>query len=459
MHPPFDIVADLDTPVSAYLKLRDLKPRFLLESVEGGERVARYSFIGFGDVLEVRLDGSGLRIGSELRPRPASKDELLAALREALERAPRPKPDVGLPFDGGLVGMTSYDAVRWFERLPSQAIPRGVPELAYLAPSSLLVFDHVTRRIALLHDGDEAARLALRKEVVRRLRFTLPDSGHGGTVGDPRPSLDREAYIAAVERTKEHIAAGEVYQLVPSSSWEGTTDVAPFDVYRALRLLNPSPYMYYVDLGDLAVVGSSPEALVRLHGRTATLRPIAGTRPRSADPVEDKRLELELLADPKESAEHVMLVDLARNDLGRVAAPGSVKVDPYRIIERYSHVMHIVSGVTGVLAPRWDAFDLFAATFPAGTVVGAPKVRAMEIIDELEPVQRGVYAGTVGYFGHNGNMDQAIAIRTLWMSGGRYTYQSGAGVVSDSVPDLEHREIVAKSGALLAALKLAAEGL
>jgi anthranilate synthase component 1 len=239
----------------------------------------------------------------------------------------------------------------------------------------------------------------------------------------------------------------------------GTTEVDPFEVYRALRLLNPSPYMYYFAAGDTAVVGSSPEALVRLEGRTATLRPIAGTRPRGANPAEDAQMADELLADHKELAEHVMLVDLARNDLGRVAVPGSVRVAPYRSVERYSHVMHTVSGVDGVLAPEHDAFDLFAATFPAGTVVGAPKVRAMQLIDQLEPCPRGLYAGTVGYFGHGGSMDQAIAIRTLVFKGDRYTYQAGAGIVADSVPEREHEEVLAKAGALRAALELAEEGL
>jgi anthranilate synthase component 1 len=271
--------------------------------------------------------------------------------------------------------------------------------------------------------------------------------------------MDRSAYMRGVEDVREHIAAGDVYQLVLSARFTGETTLQPFQVYRALRLLNPSPYMYFCAFGDLAVVGSSPEALVRLQDRRATLRPIAGTRPRGATPAEDAAHERDLLADPKEGAEHVMLVDLARNDLGRVAVPGSVCVDPYRTIERYSHVMHIVSGVEGVLAPDADQFDLFAAAFPAGTVVGAPKVRAMELIEELEPVRRGLYAGTVGYFGHQGAMDQAIAIRTLVFRDGGYSYQAGAGLVADSVPDTEHREVMAKGAALGAALALAGEGL
>jgi len=460
MNPPFDIAADLDTPVSAWLKLAPFQPRSLLESVEGGERVGRYSFIGFGDGLELRLDEAGLRIGDELRPAPATTEALLDAFREALGRAPRPGPDAGLPFAGGLVGAAGYDLVRRFERLPPRTPPvPGHPDAAYFAPRSLLVFDHVSRRVALLHDGPEAERQALAVEVQRALRGPVPPLPHGGHVGEPVPSMTREAYMAGVERVREYIAAGDVYQLVLANQFTGETDLPPFQVYRALRLLNPSPYMVFLQLGDLAVIGSSPEALVKLQGRRATLRPIAGTRPRGATPEEDVALERELLADPKEAAEHVMLVDLARNDLGRVAVPGSVRVAPYRSIERYSHVMHIVSGVEGVLPPSADQFDLFAAAFPAGTVVGAPKVRAMQLIDTLEPVRRGVYAGTVGYFGHNGSMDQAIAIRTLAMRGGAYFYEAGAGLVADSRPAMEHDEVMAKSGALLQALRLAGEGL
>jgi anthranilate synthase component 1 len=258
---------------------------------------------------------------------------------------------------------------------------------------------------------------------------------------------------------QEHIAAGDVYQLVLSVRFGGRHDLDPFEAYRALRLINPSPYLYYCSLGDVTVVGSSPEALVKLSQGEAQLRPIAGTRPRAADETEDQRRERELLADIKENAEHVMLVDLARNDLGRVAKAGSVRVSPYRSIERYSHVMHMVSGVHGTLAPGYDAFDLFAAAFPAGTLVGAPKLRAMQIIDELEPVRRGLYGGTVGYFGVRGEMDQAITIRTLVFRGDEYSYQAGAGIVADSRPDSEYEEVLAKSGSAARALALAGEGL
>jgi anthranilate synthase component 1 len=262
-----------------------------------------------------------------------------------------------------------------------------------------------------------------------------------------------------VDKVKGHIAAGDVYQLVLSIRFEGETDVDPFSAYRGLRLLNPSPYMYFVDFGDRQVVGSSPEALARLNGGRAELRPIAGTRPRGVTEEEDHRLERELLGDPKEAAEHVMLVDLARNDLGRTAQAGSVLVDPYKTVERYSHVMHMVSGVTADLKPGLDAFDLFAASFPAGTVSGAPKLRAIEIIDELEPVSRGLYSGSIGYFGHGGSMDQAITIRTLVFEEGRYSYQAGAGIVADSDPAFEHHEVLSKGAALESALDLAKEGL
>ena len=457
----FDITGDLDTPVSAFMKLGAFRPRFLLESVEGGERLGRFSFIGFGDGLEVRLDAQGLTVGEERVPVPTSTAALLAQLRSALLRAPRPQPDIGgVPLAGGLVGFAAYDVVRHFERLRVRA-PRtaGVPALHYVAPRSVLVFDHLTRGVALLHAGSEAERRSLRTEVVRALRGGLPNGPRPGRYAPPHAAFTRSDYLSGVRRTQEYIAAGDVYQLVLASRFSGHHELDPFQVYRALRLINPSPYMYYCALGDVTVVGSSPEALVKLNAGRAQLRPIAGTRPRGPDDASDAAREAELLADPKENAEHVMLVDLARNDLGRVARAGSVRVDPYRSIERYSHVMHMVSGVEGELAPGRDAFDLFAAAFPAGTLVGAPKVRAMEIIDELEPVSRGLYGGTVGYFGARGDMDHAITIRTLVFAGDEYSYQAGAGIVADSVPETEHEEVLAKSAAMVRALELAGEGL
>jgi len=462
MEPPFDIAADLDTPVSTYLKLGPLKPRFLLESVEKGTHLARYSFLGFGEALEFRLDETGMSYGDVSLPRPASQDELLNALRDALSQTPKLLPEVeGLPFSGGLVGGASYDIVRYFERLefpPATSAGSQPPQAAYLGTESLLVFDHLTRRIAVLHAGSEESRQALIVEVRKLLAGPLPQA-NAGSYTPAEPSLTAEEYMQRVAAAKQFITSGDVYQIVLSVRFGGTHNLHPFECYRALRLLNPSPYMFYCDLGDLQLVGSSPEALVRLNGSTASLRPIAGTRPRGDDAAEDLANEQSLLADEKEIAEHVMLVDLARNDLGRVAKGGSVHVDPYQSIEHYSHVMHIVSGVQGELREDCDAFDLFAAAFPAGTLVGAPKVRAMQLIDELEPVRRGIYGGTVGYFANNGDMDQAIAIRSLFFQGDQYYYQAGAGIVADSQPDYEYKEVLAKSEILRRALDMAEKGL
>lgn len=461
MQPPFDIAADLDTPVSAYLKLKALRPRFLLESVERGERLARYSFLGFGDSLEVRLDAAGFHIGDETRPRPRNQEDYLSGLRAALARVPRPMPAVaGVPFSGGLVGVSGYDVVRFFERLPRLAEPQsGLPEAAFTATSSVLVFDHLTRRVALLHSGPEAERQSLRNEVIECLRGAVPSPTENVHIAAAAANMTEAEFCRGVEQCKEYIASGDIYQIVLSVLFRGKTNVDPFEVYRATRLLNPSPYMFFLEFDDLRVVGSSPEALVKLHGQQASLRPIAGTLPRGTTDEEDLDNERRLLADPKEGAEHVMLVDLARNDLGRVATAGSVVVDPYRSIERYSHVMHIVSGVQGELAPEYDAFDLFAASFPAGTLVGAPKVRAMEIIEDMEPTGRGLYAGTAGYFDINGDMDQAITIRTLVFNGDEYSFQAGAGIVADSVPEKEFAEVLAKSAILRRALEIAGEGL
>ena len=462
MQAPFDIAADLDTPVSTYLKLGPLQPRFLLESVEKGTSLARYSFLGFGEALEFRLDQEGLRCGDQQLPRPANQKELLDALRSALDQTPRLLPEVeGLPFSGGLVGAAGYDVVRYFERLenpPAAADGPVPPEAAYVGTRSLLVFDHLTRRIALLHAGGEDERQALMGEVRQLLAGPLPVR-RTGSCEEAEPSLSADEFMQRVDKAKQYIASGDIYQIVLSVQFSGKHSLHPFECYRALRLLNPSPYMFYCDLGDLQVVGSSPEALVRLHGTTASLRPIAGTRPRGKDAAEDLASEQSLLADEKEIAEHVMLVDLARNDLGRVAQGGSVHVDPYMSIEHYSHVMHIVSGVQGQVRADSDACDLFAAAFPAGTLVGAPKVRAMELIDELEPVRRGIYGGTVGYFANNGDMDQAIAIRSLFFQGDHYSYQAGAGIVADSQPDYEYNEVLAKSEILRRALAMAEKGL
>ncbi len=454
MQKPFDIPADLHTPVSAYLRLAPLRPRYLLESVEEGYQ-GRYSFIGFGEALQVDVEPDGIYADGEFL-----SEDVLTGFRKALERAPECGPVIkDQPFFGGLVGATGFDLVRRLYPLPPAPNQSTEPEGRYMATESILVFDHLTRRIALLHSGPEAEREGLRRQVVDVLRGPVEVSNGSRGHQSPTPSMSKPQFMAGVEKVKGHITAGDVYQLVLSIKASGETDLHPFAVYRALRLLNPSPYMYYLDFGDLQVVGSSPEALAKLKGSSAELRPIAGTRPRGDDEDHDQLLERQLLADSKEAAEHVMLVDLARNDLGRTAIAGSIKVEPYRAIERYSHVMHMVSGVTGEIRPELDAFDLFAATFPAGTVSGAPKLRSIELIDELEPVNRGLYSGSVGYFGHGGSMDQAITIRTVIFSEGRYSYQAGAGIVADSDPEREHLEVLSKGAAMEAALALAEEGL
>ncbi len=461
MESPFDIAADLDTPVSAYMKLKPFEPCFLLESVESGERLARYSFVGLGARLTLELYPDRLTIDGKNEPRPSDAAGWLALMRDVLHRAPALAPEIdGIPFNGGLVGATGYDVVRFFERLPpNRSELEGLPQAVYVAPESLLVFDHLTRRVALLHAGTEDDRQRLRARVIQALRGGLDAPDKPGRFTPAEASMTEREFLSAVVDAKAHIKAGDIYQIVLSVRFSGRTELDPFQTYRGLRLLNPSPYMYFFEVGDLRVAGSSPEALVRLAGRTASLRPIAGTRPRGKTPEHDTALEHELLADPKENAEHVMLVDLARNDLGRVASSGTVHVEPYRKIERYSHVMHIVSGVEGLVAADRDAFDLFAAAFPAGTLVGAPKVRAMQLIAELEPAGRGLYGGTVGYFAKNGNMDQAITIRTMVFHGNEYSFQAGAGIVSDSVPETEYQEVLAKSAILRRALELAEEGL
>ncbi len=454
----FDIPADLDTPTSVYLKLGPLGPRFLLESVEQGDQVGRFSFIGFGPGLDVSSDGRTIQAGSTRIETDGSMQGLMDGLRKTLVEAPAPGPlSTSIPFHGGLVGAVGFDVAN---RLAGWSPPpSSQPEIQLYGPPSVIVFDHLSRRAALLHDGPETDRLDLRREVMRLLSSGVSGVPRQGHFEAPTGSMDKGEYESVVQRSRHHIAEGDVYQIVPSVRFTGETDLDPFTVYRGLRLLNPSPYMYFCDLGETKVIGSSPEALVRLRGTTAELRPIAGTRPRHNDESRDRIAEEELLGDAKEAAEHVMLVDLARNDLGRVAVPGSIKVDPYRAIERYSHVIHLVSGVAGILEPGNDAFDLFAAAFPAGTVVGAPKIRALELLREMEPVPRGLYAGTVGYFGHGGTMDQAIAIRTIVMGSGRYTYQAGAGIVADSVPEAEWEEVLSKSGAIRGALETAAGGL
>lgn len=460
MEPPFDIAADLDTPVSAFMKLKPLGARFLLESVERGEQLARFSFLGLGSVLDLHLDPQGLTVNGARRPRPSGRADVLAALRAGLKAAPELTPQVDdIPFLGGLVGYSDFDLIHELEQFPQNTTVTGhQPQAAYMAPRSLLVFDHLTRRVALLHAGPESERNSLQREVSAALRGPVPGCSFRNTCATAKASLSRQNYMQLVNEARHKIHDGDIFQVVLASRFSGECDLDPFTAYRALRLINPSPYMYFIEIGDRTIAGSSPEAMVRLYDGVASLRPIAGTRRRGRDPDEDQALEQGLLDDPKEIAEHVMLVDLARNDLGRIAANRSIRVDPYMSIERYSHVMHIVSGVSGRLKQGKDAFDLFAAAFPAGTLVGAPKIRAIELINGYEPVRRGLYGGTVGYFDHHGNMDQAIAIRTIVFKNGAYSYHAGAGLVADSDPATEYNEVLAKSAVMRQALTLSTEG-
>ncbi len=476
-----EFIADGETPISAFLKLAGGGPSYLLESAERGERVGRYSFLGFHplwtavsrDGCTVVRPGDAADGGSE-RVLPGSP---LAALRALLGRElVAPVPGVP-PFFGGAVGYLGYDVVRHWERLPAPppADP-DLPEAAFAVTEVVVAFDHLLHRLFVVANcqvGDDA-RAAYRRgcarieETVRRLGASvaagvLPAgiTDHG-LAGDEavafRPS--RQEFLAAVARAQEYIRAGDIFQVVLSVRHERPLAVPPFQVYRALRALNPSPYLFYLDFGHIRLVGSSPEMLVRVSEepggvRVVETRPIAGTRPRGRSEEEDARLERELLADAKERAEHVMLVDLGRNDVGRVAVPGTVRVPELFRVERYSHVMHLVSDVQGVLREECDAFDALAACFPAGTLTGAPKIRAMEIIDELEPVRRGPYGGCVAYFGFSGNMDSCIAIRTVVVADGVAHVQAGAGIVADSVPEREWEECRNKARALLRALAVA----
>jgi len=453
MSTTLEIAADLHTPVSAFLRLQPLGPRYLLETVESGLQ-GRYSFIGFGEATPVEVRRDGVHIGED-----RVSADVLEGLRAALKGgSARPPPSNGGRFRGGLVGVAGFDMVRRFNRLAPSPFPPPPSVASYVVTESVLVFDHLTRRIGVFHSSEDA-RADVLDAVKDLLRHPLAAEETNGSFDRPVATMTRREFVDKVEKAQTHIEAGDVYQLVLSVGFSGATDLDPFGVYRALRSLNPSPYMYYLDLGDRQIVGSSPEALAKLDGRTAEIWPIAGTRPRGATTEEDLNLEQELLADPKEAAEHVMLVDLARNDLGRAATAGSVRVAPFRAIERYSHVMHIVTGVTGELRPDLDAFDLFASTFPAGTVVGAPKLAAIELIDELEPTPRNLYSGSVGWFGRDGGMDQAITIRTAVFENGMYSYQAGAGIVADSDPESEYEEVLSKGAAIRSALTTAAEGI
>ena len=469
-----EIGADLETPVSVYLKLRGGGESFLLESVEGGEQLARYSFIGIhpARTLAIHEQQLTLRHGDQIERVSLDGRDPFDALRDFL--APYHAVTVsGLPrFFGGAVGYLSYDMARHIERLPATA-RRAVdlPDAMLLLADTVVAFDHVKHRalvIASAHvNGDARAAyddaLARIERVVARLGQPMPVTSPASFRNGHQleSNVLPEQYAGRVERAQEYIAAGDIFQVVLSQRFVRETHAEPFSIYRALRRLNPSPYMFFLDFGGTQFVGASPEVLVRLENGVAQLNPIAGTRPRGADTDSDARLEQELRADPKERAEHVMLVDLGRNDLGRVCEYGTIHVSELMSVERYSHVMHLVSHVAGKLRPGLDGFDLLRATFPAGTVSGAPKVRAMEIIEELEGTRRGPYAGAVGYVGfHNGeggNMDFCITIRTIVQQGQRAFIQAGAGIVSDSDPQREHEECVNKARALAEAIRLAEE--
>ena len=452
-----EIVADLETPVSAFLKIADGDYAFLLESVEGGERLARYSFIGTDPYLVLQSNAGD---GDPLIP------------IEAELKKHKVVPVRGLPpFHGGAVGYLSYEVVRHFEELPSPSNdPLGLDESVFMFADTVLVFDHLSHKIkvvshAHLDNGSVekayAEATARIDSLVEKLNQPL-GAKHGKaakkTTAKPATSnMSQSRYEAIVSKAKEHIVAGDIIQAVLSQRVSKKTSAQPFDIYRSLRSINPSPYMYYLKLNDSYIIGTSPELLVRVENGVVATHPIAGTRPRGLDPEQDSIFEEELKADIKEQAEHIMLVDLGRNDIGRIAEPGSVEVTQFMDVERYSHVMHLVSHVQGKLRSDLTPFDALRACFPAGTVSGAPKIRAMEIIAELEPDKRGPYAGAVGYFSFSGNLDTAITIRTIAMTDGTAHVQAGAGIVYDSVPEREHQECLNKARALMKAIEVAEE--
>jgi anthranilate synthase component 1 len=458
-------IDDCETPVSAYLKLRGAGPSFLLESAEQGQRFGRWSFLGVQQRAVMRLEDGHLTVDGEPReaadPYAAVADEIARHRPAALDGLP--------PFAGGAVGLFGYDLVRTFE--PSVGQPNadelGMPDLAVMVSHVLLAFDHFTHTVTVLayvvesDDGIEqsyerAARAIA--DVRERLRAPVPRSAPSR----PEPpawtsNIGSDGYAAAVERAKEHIRAGDIYQVVPSQRWSADCPVDAFSIYRGLRTINPSPYMYFLDFEDFQIAGSSPEPLVKVTGRRAEQRPIAGTRPRAQTTEEDLERARGLLADEKERAEHEMLVDLGRNDLGRVCEYGSVAVDEHMVVETYSHVMHIVSSVSGTLAEGVTAMDALRASLPAGTLSGAPKIRAMQIIDTLEPSARGPYGGAVGYLSFTGDLDTCIYIRSALVKDGRVHAQAGGGIVADSDPDYEVRETEHKVGAVFDAVALACE--
>lgn len=477
-----ELAADLETPVSVYLKLRGWGPSFLLESVEKAEQVGRYSFLGFNprrQIITRRREVTLWDNGQPKKRQLAEGEDPLHVVASELERyqpvAPLGELEKDLPcFFGGGVGYLGYDLVRFFERLPEMTHDElNLPDLHLLVTDTLVVFDHVRHRllaVANVHVPPGGDLNALYDEAIAkldafeaRLQASLPplSTPPGQPEGKLTSNMTQDQFEATVRKAKEYIAAGDIFQVVPSQRLRRRTRARPFSIYRALRRLNPSPYMFFLALGGdppIHLIGSSPEVLVRLEGSTAEVRPIAGTRPRGKTEDKDRELEADLLADPKERAEHIMLVDLGRNDLGRVCKFGTIQVPDLLSVERYSHVIHLVSRVTGQLCEGVKAYDLLRATFPAGTVSGAPKVRAMEILEELETVRRGHYAGAVGYFGFNGNMDTCITIRTILMKGNIAYLQAGGGIVADSEPTREWEETLHKARALSVAIEMAEQG-
>jgi anthranilate synthase component I len=456
-------VADTETPVSAYLKLRGGGPSFLLESADQG-RMGRWSFLGFRPRAVMRLEDGRLTVDGEDW---AFEDPYGAVVEELSRYRLAALPDLP-PFAGGAVGMFGYDLVRSAEPRVGEPNPDelGLPDMALMVSDVLLAFDHLRHEVTVLSNvfvEDELERAydaaaAAIADVRERLSAPAPLAHERRREPEELVSnIGSDGYAAAVERAKEYIRAGDVYQVVPSQRWSGPAPVEAFSIYRGLRTVNPSPYMYFLDFEDFQIVGASPESLVKATGRRVEQRPIAGTRPRGGTAEEDLDRARGLLADEKERAEHVMLVDLGRNDLGRVCEYGSVQVDELMAVETYSHVMHIVSSVSGTLREGVTAMDALRASLPAGTLSGAPKIRAMQIIDELEPVKRGPYGGAVGYLSYTGDLDTCIYIRSAVVKDGRVHVQAGGGIVADSDPDYEVRETEAKAGALLAAIALACE--
>jgi anthranilate synthase component 1 len=462
-----EIMADTETPVSVYLRVKNTPYSYLLESADRGERWGRYSIIGYEPYLTVlsycqETEVVDMSDNKQVIRNPSNP---LLALRELCRRFRPVEADLMPPFQGGFVGYCNYDLIRKWERLPGVAHEdEGLPEAVFTISGRLIIFDHLTHKVkvvALTHIEDEtnlkeAYSKACRNidETIDLLQAPVPVNNEDPfTLSELHSNFSKEEFEHAVERAKEYIFAGDVVQVVLSQRLSGRASGDDFALYRKLRSINPSPYMFYLNFGEIRLIGASPEILVRLTDNRIQLRPIAGTRPRGHTQEEDLLLERELVSDPKERAEHLMLVDLGRNDVGRVAAPGSVTAPRLMEVERYSHVMHLVSHVEGRLRPDKDAFDLFMSAFPAGTVSGAPKIRAMEIINELEPTQRGPYAGAVGYFGFNGNMDFCITIRTITVAKNRLSVQVGAGIVADSSPEGEYHETLRKAAAMLKSIE------